>query len=134
MTIEFRCEICNINEARYRCKYCGRNICGEHMNMNIWICKECEGALQKRKEVLELEVGRIFRYGLLSIAMVIMIALGFSIILINIDRLTVYLLSIFPIFETYKNFLGLIISLIFLLVGFVILFYFIRYVFRVTTP
>ncbi len=104
------------------------------MNMNIWICKECEGALQKRKEVLELEVGRIFRYGLLSIAMVIMIALGFSIILINIDRLTVYLLSIFPIFETYKNFLGLIISLIFLLVGFVILFYFIRYVFRVTTP
>ena len=35
------CEVCSRNEALYVCRECGRKICGECLDAELWLCPEC---------------------------------------------------------------------------------------------
>jgi uncharacterized membrane protein len=39
--IMVKCEICGIRDAKYVCSKCGRRVCGECFNTQLWMCKEC---------------------------------------------------------------------------------------------
>ena len=38
---EFKCEICNLRDARYVCQYCGRRICNYCKIPGRFLCIEC---------------------------------------------------------------------------------------------
>ena len=133
MSVDYVCEICSVEEAKYRCKYCGKNVCKDHIDLKMWICLECKSNLRYRQEQLKAEIGRIYRYGLLIIVSVVLMAIGFTILMININQFTMSLEAMLPFIEGYRNLVGIAISLIFFVFAFILLFYFLKYVFKATT-
>jgi uncharacterized membrane protein len=41
--IMVKCEICGIRDAKYVCSKCGRRLCEECFNTQLWMCRECIG-------------------------------------------------------------------------------------------
>jgi len=49
------CEICGSNSAMYVCSECGRSVCPECFEPNIWICSECYGKKSQKPGQPSLE-------------------------------------------------------------------------------
>lgn len=125
---ELKCDICNEKRAAYRCKSCGKKVCIDHINKDMWLCLECVDRYRERRITLEKEVGNIFFYGIITIAIVIILAVGFVAILSNTKGLGMYLSTILPIPNLPDYIYEIIISLIFFLVSLIFLGFFLRYV------
>ncbi len=129
---QFTCEICHENTAQYKCRSCGKKICIEHMNRDTWLCIECMDRYRERQTVLQKEVGGIFLYGILTIGIVILLAIGFIIILTNTRGIGMYISEIIP-FLNYPDYIyEIIISLIFFTISIIFLGFFLKYVSRRT--
>ncbi len=87
---------------------------------------------RERQTVLEKEVGGIFLYGILTIGIVILLAIGFIIILTNTRGIGMYISEIIP-FLNYPDYIyEIIISLIFFTISIIFLGFFLKYVSRRT--
>lgn len=73
------CEICNIHEAMYVCRRCGRSVCGMCFELPSWLCLDCLRQT-RREEVTPKEVwstpSRFFMLGF------VMIVIGVSLIMV----------------------------------------------------
>ena len=87
---------------------------------------------RERQTVLQKEVGGIFLYGILTIGIVILLAIGFIIILTNTRGIGMYISEIIP-FLNYPDYIyEIIISLIFFTISIIFLGFFLKYVSRRT--
>ena len=102
------------------------------MDRDTWLCIECMDRYRERQVILEKEVGGIFFYGILTIGIVILLAIGFIIILSNTQGIGMYMSEIFPFLDFPDYIYEIGISLIFFIISIIFLGFFLKYVSRRT--
>ncbi|HIQ12950.1 MAG TPA: hypothetical protein EYH44_00965 [Thermoprotei archaeon] len=125
---ELLCDICKEEQASYRCKSCGKNVCVNHINRDMWLCLECVDRYRERRVTLEKEVGNIFFYGIITIAIVVILAVGFIAILSNTKVIVTYISNILPMPNIPNYIYEIIISFLFFFVSIIFLGFFLKYV------
>ena len=121
------CEICGINQAKYKCKSCGRKVCEEHFNKDLWLCVECEDKYVDRQTILKEEFSNIVFYGLSVIAVVILMAIGSIMFLINSRGIGAYISTLFPSLNYPDYVYQIAFSIIFFVVSIIFLGLFLKY-------
>ncbi|MCX8176470.1 MAG: B-box zinc finger protein [Candidatus Bathyarchaeota archaeon] len=80
---EFKCEICNLRDARYVCQYCGKRVCSYCKISDRFMCAECwrtrEGYVESQFKV---EGTRLLPSKLMFVGFITMV-LGFILIFIS---------------------------------------------------
>lgn len=119
------CRICNLRDAKYICRECGREVCEYDFDTLNWLCTECLEKYKTRLDVVYNQRDSWFKAVTLIFLAFILISLGFLLIAIgNISNLKT-VTFIFPFFITTDPILGILAFVVMIIIFLLIIYIFI---------